>query len=148
MALTPTVADAAVIQTSWGNEIRNRTCQVFATATERNTWAAPNGAIAVTLDTNRLALRASGVWVPFSACLSNNYQAVTSAGGYLANIAHGLGALPRSVIVTPNYEVNGTVGVLQVTARTTTTFNVRVMKVVPPGTVNNETVGIYWMVAL
>lgn len=147
MALTPTVADAAVIQTSWGNEIRNRTIQVFATQTELDGWAAPNGSVGYALDLNRFKVRSGGSWVPFSACLASNINVVTDAAGQ-ATITHGMGAVPRSVIVTPNYATNGTVGVIQVMSATANTFVIRAMKVVPPGTVTNATIGVYWMASL
>ena len=65
MAYTPDVIDGAIIQTSWGNEVRNRTMQVFATNAERDAqWLTPpNGAHCVTLDTYSIWLRQAGAWV-------------------------------------------------------------------------------------
>jgi hypothetical protein len=46
MARTPDVAPGALIESAWGNEIRDRTIQVFATEAEMQAWAAPNGSYA------------------------------------------------------------------------------------------------------
>ena len=69
MTLTPTVpraADSNRVTSAWGNEIRDRTLQVFASVAERDAqWSAPpNGAEAITLDTNTLWLRRAGAWSP------------------------------------------------------------------------------------
>ena len=63
MGLTPDVAAGTLIQSAWGNEIRNRTVQTFATQAELATWAAPNGAVAVTVDTGTQWQRIAGAWV-------------------------------------------------------------------------------------
>ena len=65
MTKTADVAQGAVVQASWGNEIRDRTAQVFATVAERDSqWAsAPTGALCITLDTNTLWQRVSGAWL-------------------------------------------------------------------------------------
>jgi hypothetical protein len=64
MGLTPTVVSGELIQAAWGNEIRDRTVQVFATVAERDSlWPdAPAGAVCLTLDTGTLWHRASAVW--------------------------------------------------------------------------------------
>jgi hypothetical protein len=65
MGFTNNVVDGQIILAAWGNEIRDRTVQVFATVAERDSqWAtAPNGAMCVTVDTNTLWQRAGGIWV-------------------------------------------------------------------------------------
>lgn len=64
MAFTPNVVDGNVILAQWGNEVRDRTSQVFATAAERDAqWAAPpNGATCITLDTATQWRRLAGAW--------------------------------------------------------------------------------------
>jgi len=64
MGYTPNVVDGNIILASWGNEVRDRTRQVFATAAERDAqWAAPpNGAECVTLDTGTTWYRLAGAW--------------------------------------------------------------------------------------
>jgi len=66
MGLTPNVVDGNPIQAAWGNEIRDRTSQVFANAAERDAqWTAPpDGAFAVTLDDGLTHQRVLGEWYP------------------------------------------------------------------------------------
>lgn len=99
MAFTPNVVDGNIILASWGNEVRDRSCQVFATAAERNSqWAAPpNGAICVTLDTNTLWRRVAGAWAAQSPLQSlwGNTLAGTYAGQPV-RFAAGAGAITIS----------------------------------------------------
>jgi hypothetical protein len=64
MAKTVDVAPNEKIASTWGNEIRDRTCQVFSSVAERDAqWTAPpNGALCVTVDTNTLWRRIAGAW--------------------------------------------------------------------------------------
>jgi hypothetical protein len=64
MTKTVDVAAGQKIASVYGNELRDRTLQVFATVAERDAqWAAaPNGAQCVTLDTGHIWLRQAGVW--------------------------------------------------------------------------------------
>lgn len=64
MVKTADVVAGADILTTWGNEIRDRTAQVFASAAERDAqWPAPpDGAISYTADTGTLWLRRAGAW--------------------------------------------------------------------------------------
>ena len=63
MALTPDVVAGTLVQSAWGNEIRDRTVQQFSTVAERNTWIdPPKGAMAVTTDTNALWMRGDTQW--------------------------------------------------------------------------------------
>lgn len=84
MAFTPNVVDGNIILASWGNEIRDRTRQVFATPAERDAqWAAPpNGATCVTLDKFDIWDRIAGVWKarPRFGLVSASYT--TDAQGY------------------------------------------------------------------
>ena len=62
MALTPTVATGQIITPTWGNEIRDRTIQVFANfAALKSGWTTPpDGAPAITVDDHRVWIRNSG----------------------------------------------------------------------------------------
>lgn len=108
MGFTNNVVDGNIILAAWGNEIRDRTAQVFATAAERDSqWAAPpNGALAVTLDTGRLWRRLAAKWVPDRALVTegaaNSGQIGVTATGYVDTIAVALGAAPTAVVVTVN----------------------------------------------
>jgi hypothetical protein len=65
MTKTVDVAAGQKVASTWGNEVRDRSLQVFATAAERDAqWpTAPVGAHCVTLDTNTVWLRiTSSVW--------------------------------------------------------------------------------------
>jgi hypothetical protein len=66
MAFTANVVDGNIILASWGNEIRDRTLQVFATVAERDSqWpstVAPNGAHCVTLDTGSWWRNVAATW--------------------------------------------------------------------------------------
>jgi hypothetical protein len=66
MSKTLDVVAGNIIDDAWGNEIRDRTLQVFATVAERDSqWpTAPNGATCVTLDTGRQWIRIAGGWQP------------------------------------------------------------------------------------
>lgn len=66
MALTPSVIPGQRITSAWGNEIRDRSNQVFASHDDLVLqWDfAPEGAQAVTLDTFRLWVRRGGQWLP------------------------------------------------------------------------------------
>lgn len=65
MTKTVDVAANEKIASVWGNEIRDRTIQVFASVAERDAqWpTAPNGAHCVTLDTYTVWQRRAGAWV-------------------------------------------------------------------------------------
>ncbi len=64
MAKTPDVVDGGIIQSSWGNEIRNRTIQVFASAAERaSQWPTPpRGAISYLNDVGNLWVHNGTAW--------------------------------------------------------------------------------------
>lgn len=65
----PLIADVApngkLDSANWGNPIRDRTQQIFASQAERDTWTtAPNGAHCLTLDAGRHWIRRAGAWWP------------------------------------------------------------------------------------
>jgi hypothetical protein len=64
MAKTVDVAAGQKVASTWGNEVRDRTCQVFATAAERDAqWVTPpNGALCVCLDSGAVMTRRGGRW--------------------------------------------------------------------------------------
>jgi hypothetical protein len=63
MTLTPDVAAGTIIQSVWGNEVRDRTTQLFASVAARDTWATPpTGAVCVTLDTMTPWMRGAAGW--------------------------------------------------------------------------------------
>jgi hypothetical protein len=77
MVKTADVVAGADIVTTWGNEIRDRTAQVFATAAERDAqWPAPpDGAVSYTADTAALWLRRAGAWAALSTlCHARAYR--------------------------------------------------------------------------
>jgi hypothetical protein len=65
MTKTVDVAAGQKVASPWGNEIRDRTLQVFATVAERNAqWLTPpDGATCITLDTYTVWRRRAGAWV-------------------------------------------------------------------------------------
>lgn len=129
MTRTPDVAPDQLIQSSWGNEIRDRSIQVFASASELNTsWStAPNGSRAITLDTYRTYTRRGGVWQPDFA--GGFVTATTNASGFPPLQAHDLGRVPVAVILVNGdtaanlLSISGTPGAsnFQVLGRLTTT---------------------------
>ena len=102
MGLTPNVVDGNVILAAWGNETRDRACQVFASPSERDQqWPdAPDGALCVTLDTGTYWRRQSGGWVTglngalLTAGDANSGQIATPAAGLLDSLIVNLGVAP------------------------------------------------------
>jgi hypothetical protein len=84
MGFTNNVVDGQIILASWGNEIRDRTMQVFATVAERDSqWPSPpNGAHCVTLDTGTVWLRRAGVWAATAG------QLVGKGTGAIADVGY------------------------------------------------------------
>jgi hypothetical protein len=144
MSRTPDVVDGAVVQTSWGNEIRDRTIQVFANGTDLATWAAPNGAVAFQLDLYRFKVRSAGIWIPMSACLGSNFAGTTNAQSDIT-FTHNLGVVPRSVICTADYDTNSNTAMFQVTGKSATAATVRVRNYNGVGQANTV-VGFNWIV--
>jgi hypothetical protein len=69
--LIPDVVDGQLIESAWGNAIRDRTLERFDTkaALDAGWPSAANGSAAVTLDTNSRWMRAGGAWYHDRACL-------------------------------------------------------------------------------
>lgn len=119
MAFTPNVVDGNIILAAWGNEIRDRTRQIFATAAELNAqWpGAPNGSMAVTLDTYTVWMRRAATWTPVQQRGSSTYT-TNGAGDCVVNFPVLFQATPI-VTMTNAYEaaayivvaLNKTVGV-------------------------------------
>jgi hypothetical protein len=127
MTRTPDVADGTTITTTWGNEIRNRTIQVFATTAERDAWIAPNGAMCVVTANYYVYQRTGNGWrllvnptplVPYET----GYGNFQTAGDGLCVIAHTLGVVPSTIIATPSNPPSSFASV-QLVARTTTSFS-------------------------
>lgn len=83
MTKTVDVAANQKIASTWGNEIRDRTRQVFSTPAERDAqWAAPpNGASCVTLDTGTTWQRIAGAWQGVLQDRSGMVVVTTDAAG-------------------------------------------------------------------
>lgn len=66
MSKTLDVVAGNIIDDAWGNEIRDRTLQVFASTAERDSqWpTVPNGAVCLTVDTYTRWIRRGGIWEP------------------------------------------------------------------------------------
>jgi len=149
MALTPNVAAGALIQSAWGNEIRDRTVQRFATFAELTAgWPdAAKGAVAVTLDTLTVWVHTGTAWraVP----LRGKAVVTTDASAY-CTITHNLGTIPGVVLVTAGGPASGTGTATtyvqdHTTPMTATTARFRVFG--PSGTnVVSSTVTIFWTV--
>jgi hypothetical protein len=79
----PDVVDGVIIESAWGNAIRDRSVTPFATVADRDasTPGAPNGALCVTFDTGQLWARLSGVWYAVGPGLSAAGQTQVSVGG-------------------------------------------------------------------
>jgi hypothetical protein len=56
------VAAGELIEASWGNAVVDHVVKRFADETALATWAAPNGALAVTTDTGTIWQRFGGAW--------------------------------------------------------------------------------------
>lgn len=85
MGLIANVIPNAPIASAWGNAIRDRTVQSFASAAERDAqWTAPpSGAVCVTTDTYTLWLYAGTAWQPFGAA-PKVYATSPLGGGAIA----------------------------------------------------------------
>lgn len=142
MALTPTVGTGAIATTTWANEIRDRTIQVFASVAERDAaWVTPpNGATCVTLDTGWRWRRQAGVWRADPA--RGLASATTDASGNIT-VTHLSGGTPSSVTASV-YGGTGTPTQLQITTITATTFVVRVFNNAGAG-VGTTAVQVAWI---
>jgi hypothetical protein len=82
MTKTADVALATNIDPVWGNEIRDRTTQVFASVAERDAqWLnPPNGSVCVTLDTYTRWRRQAGAWVNVDPFIQSGATTGTTDG--------------------------------------------------------------------
>jgi hypothetical protein len=145
MALTAAVVPGNTIMATWGNEIRNRTIQVFASDVEMQAWAAPNGALCYRTDQRRYYTRTSNAWQPLSISFGQSIVTTTNAQSDIF-ITHGMGAQPRSAIITPTNDVPSFV-TAQIVALTTTQIQVRCRNSAGVGLANSA-VSCYWFVIL
>ena len=99
MGFTANVVDGNPILAAWGNEIRDRTLQVFATVAERDQqWpaaSAPAGAHCVTVDTMTRWQIKSGAWVNTTPVQSLGRMTFTGPSGSI-----GTGTGPTKI---PNF---------------------------------------------
>lgn len=97
MTKTAAVTPGTRITSAWGNTIRDRTVQRFATKSELDlTWSdAGDGAMAITLDDFRLWVRRGGRWLPpLTLPLGVYFQSVESGGA--GQVDRTMGAPPGS----------------------------------------------------
>jgi hypothetical protein len=109
MAFTPNVVDGNIILASWGNELRDRSLQVFSSVAERDQqWAAPpNGAHCITLDTGAVWRRVGGVWAPmpgtmFQTGANTSGDVQPSGGGLRDTVTVTLGPAPYPCRISVN----------------------------------------------
>lgn len=76
MGFTPNVVDGDIILASWGNQIRDRTVQVFATVGERDTqWPSPpEGAMCYVTATGSWYVRGASQWLPVIKSDANTFM--------------------------------------------------------------------------
>lgn len=111
MGLTPNVVDGNPIATAWGNELRDRSTQVFANAAERDAqWTAPpDGAFAVTLDDGLTHQRQAGAWYPTAGLVRQAQLRKPS----LSVGTSGLGVAPPGIAGFWSTAADGTVTFLR-----------------------------------
>jgi hypothetical protein len=82
MALTPNVASAAPITSAWGNEIRDRSVQVFASAAARAAaWTSPpEGAVSYLADVDALDFWTGSAWRRTGHLVQGGTTIVTTNG--------------------------------------------------------------------
>jgi len=103
MARTPDVVDGNVISAGWGNQIRDRTRQVFTTKDELFAWIAPDGALGWVSQDGVAYTRNAGMWKP-SGCLQwGGPVNVTTFGDGNAAFPHAMDAMPSWALVQPRW---------------------------------------------
>jgi hypothetical protein len=102
VTLTANVAAGQTAMDTWGNEIRDRSCQVFASAAERDQWAAPIGALAAVVTGSEAVLyqRRNNAWQQL------HVSALTVDGAIVA-----AGALQGTQLAVTLVNGNGSAGV-------------------------------------
>lgn len=121
--LVPDVLDGQIIESAWGNAIRDRTVERFDSLAQLTSqWPnAPTGAQALTLDTfRRYSKRAAG-WLPDIA--AGSASQTTNAAGFPPVTPHDLGRTPLAVVITSVLSANH---VYAVTAMAAANFQVNV----------------------
>jgi hypothetical protein len=80
MGLTSNVASGAPVTSAWGNEIRDRSVQVFDSAAQRTAqWTAPpEGAVSYLKDVDRLDFYTGTAWRPFGHLVQSGTTIVTT----------------------------------------------------------------------
>jgi hypothetical protein len=114
MAKTVDVAAGQKVASTWGNEIRDRTRQVFASVAERDAqWSAPpNGATCVTLDTGTTWNRLAGAWQAVASDRAAMVVPTTDAGGEVViNFAPAFPASLASVVACLGFYSGFTVNI-------------------------------------
>lgn len=126
MAKTPDVVVDELIDVTWGNQIRDRTTQVFASVADMQTWAAPPGSFAFVTASNVLYVRrdVSGAPTWFVYQVSAAFDLTTDGNGE-GLITHGLGVTPRWVQLTPNNLQNATFSQCSMVSWNSTVFRIR-----------------------
>lgn len=97
----PSVAAGQVIESAWGNAIRDRLTHRFATVVDRDgSWPAPpNGAQAITLDTFTTWLRRAGVWRVWHRPYTDVAAPVRSTGsGFTCTVDYARYAVAAGVV--------------------------------------------------
>lgn len=118
MTKTPDVVPMTGITSAWGNEIRNRTVQVFATASERDAqWPSPPpGAHCVTTDTGTRWAYIGGGWRALTQINTASFGSGDvnySAAGSQTLITASYGAVPwaSTVVFSASWAMHGTAAV-------------------------------------
>jgi len=139
--LIPDVTDGALIETAWGNAIRNTTVGRFDNLAQLNAqWsAAPVGARAVMLDTFRTYTKRATAWQPDTA--GGFVTVATNASGFPAATPHDLGRTPTAVVITNG---DSTSTLLMVTTRNASNFQVLARISNTGGPVVSTTINFYW----
>ena len=104
--LTPSVVPEELIESAWGNEIRDRTLQVFQSGAELHAaWPdAPDGANAILLDSGRIARRILGQWVhtePRYGVHTDSMNAIADTG----TLSYGVAYLNTAPILVGSVQV-------------------------------------------
>lgn len=148
MSKTLDVVAGNIIDDAWGNEIRDRTLQVFATAAERDSqWAtAPDGSTCITVDTYARWIRRAGAWEPMWPRVVG-YANPAAPGGTFGSTAVDVTGATVSVPLYPGhrYQIFGQICVLNQAAGNTV-FNIYITdaaNTIITGPANHAAPGFY-----
>lgn len=119
MAKTTDVVAGGSILSAWGNEVRDRTVQVFASAGERDAWAAPEGSVCFQTDVSHMYVRRSGVWtyvsdrkLPWATNVKQAGNVLASSGTVYADLSRNGDRVSGELVWTA--ATNGFVGTVTV----------------------------------